>query len=79
MDKKVQNQGTGFNSLDKFQNFVVSEGYLEKKYSGRYWLAGKQLATVERLWLQPIPWSAKSAVSFSIWKSNKKKLISLNP
>ena len=63
---KYTNHEVGVRRFVRFHNFVVSSGYLEKKYIGLYPTAGGQRATLLLPYVQANPSTAKSASSLSI-------------
>ena len=63
---KYTNHEVGVKRFFRFHNFVVSSGYLEKKYIGLYPTAGGQRATVLLSWIQAKSNTAKSASALSI-------------
>ena len=63
---KYANHDAGVSKFFKFHSFVVSSGYLEKKYNGWYVIAGGQRATLLLPYVQARKGNVKSASSLSI-------------
>ena len=63
---KYINHDPGVKRFFKFHNTVVSCGYREKKYNGRYDTAWGHNATLLLPYVQANPCTAKSASSLSI-------------